>query len=155
MQGSRSEAVRASVRAWLAVAMAGVVVALAGCARPAPEQALRRSLDELQRSIQERDAAALRGHLAEDFIGPGGMDRDQVRRTAALYMMRYRSVGLVMGPREVEMGESHATVRFRAALSGGSGPVLPDSANVYRVETGWRLQDGEWRITSAHWTPVL
>jgi hypothetical protein len=53
------------------------------------------------------------------------------------------------------MQPGHATVRFEAALTGGSGNVLPDAARLYGVETGWRLDDGEWRLTSASWKPRL
>ena len=136
-------------------AMACVLALVAGCSRPAPEEALRVALSGVQESIEQRDAGALRRYLADDFIGPHGMDRDQARRTAALYMMRHQSVGVTMGPLEVEMQEPHATVRFRAALTGGSGRLVPDRANFYQVETGWRMEGGEWRITSARWTPAL
>lgn len=145
-----------SAGAWTVGALACVLlVLLAGCSRPEPEQALRASLASVQESIESRDAGALRRYLADDFIGPNGMDRDQARRTAALYMMQHQSVGLTFGPLDVQMQESHATVRFRAALTGGSGRLLPDRANAYTVETGWRMEGGEWRITSARWTPAL
>ncbi|MGY0632960.1 nuclear transport factor 2 family protein [Luteimonas sp. A478] len=113
---------------------------------------MRQAVAEVQQNIEGRDAGALRRHLAEDFIGPGGMDRDQARRTAALYMMQHQSVGLTMGPLEIQLQEPHATVRFSAALTGGSGRLLPDQANLYQVETGWEMEDGQWRITSARWT---
>lgn len=136
-------------------ALACALALAAGCSRPAPEEALRAALSEVREGIERRDAGALRRRLAEDFIGPHGMDRDQARRTAALYMMQHQSVGLTLGPLEVEVREPHATVRFRAALTGGSGRLVPDSAGVYEVETGWRLEGGEWRVTSARWTPGL
>ena len=136
------------------LALAAMLVALAGCARPAPEEALRKALAGVQESIEQRDARALGAYLAEDFVGPQGMDRDQARRTAALYLMRHQSVGMTPGPLEIELREPHATVRFSAALTGGSGRLLPDAANLYQVETGWRMEGGDWRITSARWTPV-
>ena len=40
-------------------------------------------------------------------------------------------------------------------LGCGSGRLLPDAARLYSVETGWRLDDGEWRLTSATWEPRL
>ena len=137
---------------WMACAMAVIVAA---CSRPAPEEALREALEEVRESIQERDAATLRRYLAGDFIGPGGMDRDQARRTAALYMMRHEKVLLTLGPLDVSLQESHATVGFTAALTGGSGFLVPERGNVYKVETGWRLEGGDWKITSAQWAPVL
>ena len=137
------------------IALAWALAMAAGCSRTEPEEALRATLAEVQEGIEGRDAGALRRHLADDFIGPGGMDRDQARRTAALYMMQHQSVGLTFGPLDVELQEPHATVRFRAALTGGSGRLLPDRANFYQVETGWRMEDGDWKITSATWTPAL
>ena len=139
-----------------AIAAAGIVLALVmGCARPAPEEALRNAVAGVQQSIEERDAGALRRYLAADFIGPNGMDRDQARRTAALYMMQHQSVGLTMGPMDIDLQEPHATVRFSAALTGGSGRLLRDRANLYQVETGWRMEGGDWKITSAKWTRAL
>ena len=141
--------------------MAGVLMAcalavlLASCSRPAPEEALRAAMGEIHEHIEARDAAALRSYLAEDFIGPHGMDRDQVRRTAALYMLRHEKVLLTFGPLDVDLQDSHATVGFTAALTGGSGFLVPERGNVYKVETGWRLEGGDWKGTSARWTPVL
>ena len=140
---------------WTAGALLGGLLLAAACARPAPEEALRRIVSEVQQSIEERDAGALRRHLSEDFIGPGGMDRDQARRTAALYMMQHQSVGVTLGPMEIQLQEPNATVRFSAALTGGSGRLLPDRANLYKVETGWRMEGGDWKITSARWPPAL
>lgn len=137
---------------WMALALALLLV---GCTRPAPEEALRNALEEVRASIVERDAATLRRYLAGDFIGPGGMDRDQARRTAALYMMRHEKVLLTLGPLDVNLQDSHATVAFTAALTGGSGFLVPERGNVYKVETGWRLEGGDWKITSARWAPVL
>lgn len=138
--------------AWMACAMA---LMLAGCARPAPEEALRAAVGEVHGAIEGRDAAALRRHLSADFIGPHGMDRDQARRTAAVYMLRHEKVLFTLGPLDVDLQDSHATVRFTAALTGGSGFLVPERGNVYKVETGWRLEGADWRLTSARWTPML
>lgn len=135
--------------------LAALLLVVAGCGKTEPEEALRAALAEVREGIEQRDAAVLRRHLAEDFVGPGGMDRDEARRTAALYLMAHQSVGVTFGPLEVELNEPHATVRFSAALTGGSGRLLPDTGNLYQVETGWRLEGDRWRITSARWTPAL
>ncbi len=135
----------AAVSAWLFV----------GCAKTPPEQALRQTLAELQQGIEARDADAIEAALAEDFVGPDGLDKTGARRLAALMLMRHDAVGLVLGPLDVEVREPHATVRFTAAAAGGSGRLLPDSAQVYEVETGWRMEGDEWRMTSADWKPKL
>src|SRR5687768_13941080 len=53
--------------------------ALAGCARTPPEEALRASIAAMEQAAEARDADALGEFLAEDFVGPGGMDRDTFR----------------------------------------------------------------------------
>ena len=46
-------------------------------------------------------------------------------------------------------------MRFDAAVTGGAGGLLPQSGQVYDVETGWRLEGGEWRLVNAEWQPRL
>jgi len=138
-----------------AVALAVAWLLLAACSRTPPEQALRDTMQSVQLAMEQRDASQVEDHLADDFVGPGGMDRDGARRLAALTFLRHRDVGVTLGPLDVSVLQEHATVRFTAGLTGGSGRALPDAARLYRVETGWRLEDGDWRLTSARWTPQL
>lgn len=130
---------------------------LAACAGDSPEARLRARLDALQQSIEAREGGRIADYLAADFIGPGAMDREGAVRMARGAFLRYRAVGVtVVGPADVEMqGEGRARVRFEAALTGGSGAVLPEAARLWSVETGWRVEDGEWRMVSAAWEPRL
>ena len=129
----------------------GALLALDGCTRTPPEQALRNTIDQLQAAIEQRDAQALQQHLAGDFIGPDGLDHDGARRLAQLVFLRHRDVAANLGPLQIQMRERNATVRFTAVLTGGRGALLPETGQVYRVETGWRLEGDAWRLTSAHW----
>ena len=140
------------------VAAAFLAVLLAGCsAADSPEARLRERLGALQAAMEQREGGRIDGFLAEDFIGPRAMDRDGAVRMARAAFLRYRSVGATLvGTPDVEMqGDGHARVRFEAALTGGSGALLPDAARVWSVDTGWRLEDGEWRMASATWEPRL
>lgn len=127
---------------------------LAACSRTPPEEALRATIATMHEAAEARDADALADHLAEDFLGPGGMDRDGFRRTAALVWLRSREIGVTPGPLDVEVTGDHARVHFTAATRGGEG-FLPDSANLYQVDTAWRLEDGDWKLISAEWTAAL
>jgi hypothetical protein len=140
------------------VAAGLLVVLLVACGSGDPPEArLRASVAALQSAIEAREGSRIGDVLAADFIGPQAMDRAGALRMARVAFLRYRSVGVtVVGPLQVEMqGDDHARVRFDAALTGGSGAMLPDSARVWSVDTGWRAEDGEWRMTSAEWEPRL
>jgi hypothetical protein len=134
--------------------MAACILLVAGCTRTPPEERLRETVGGLQAAIEKRDVSTLDELLAGDFIGPGGLDRSGARRMAQAMFLRYRDVGVSVGPLDVEVQEQHATVSFTAALTGGAG-MLPDSGQMYDVETGWRLQDGEWQLVNANWKPRL
>lgn len=127
---------------------------LYGCARTAPEERLRQTIAAAQQDVESRDAGALAGKVAEDFIGPDGMHRAGLRRMAQAAFLRYPAVGVTLGPMQVELaaGGGHATVRFTAALTGGDGAVLPETARLYHVESGWREAGDAWELTSLSWT---
>ena len=94
--------------------------------------------------------------LADDFIGNEGMDRRGVRQLAAAVFLRHRDVAAKVGPVNVELrGNNDAIARFSVLATGGSGGLLPDSGQIYQVETGWRLVDGQWKLLNASWTPNL
>jgi len=128
---------------------------LAGCVQSDPEQALRASVSSLQAAVAARDAGAIEDRLAEDFVGPEGLDRQGAQRMAQLVFLRHRQISATLGPLDVSMQDDHATVRFTAVLTGGAGGLLPETGQLYDVDTGWRLQDGNWKLTSAKWTPRL
>ena len=137
-------------QAWVACALLLGALLLGACTGTPPEQRLREAMAGMQAAVEQRDAAALADHLAEDFVGPEGMDRDGARRMAMVMLRRHRSVGVTLGPPDIELQDGHATVRFSAVLTGSSG-VLPESARVQEVTTGWRDEGGAWRLTSADW----
>jgi hypothetical protein len=129
-------------------------VALAGCSRATPEEAVRTQVAALQAAIDARDAGEVEELLAEDFVGNDGLDRRGARQLAVAVFLRHRDVAAKVGPVSVELrGTTDAIARFNVLATGGSGGLLPDSGQVYRVETGWRLLDGDWRLVNASWTP--
>jgi len=148
---------RAGWTRWAYALALTCALALTACSREAPEDAIRAQVVALQAAIEHRSASDVADVLDEDFIGPQNMDRRAARQMAAVLMLRHQRIGVLTGPVDVTLqGEDRATVRTRAALTGGEGSaLLPDSAQAWRIESGWRLRDGVWRITSLTWTPVL
>ena len=128
---------------------------LAACAKTPPEQALRRTIDDMHAAVEARDVSGLSDGIARDFIGPGGMDRTAARRLAQLVFLRNQKVGMTMGPLDIAMREGGATVRFTAAMTGGSGGLLPQSGQVYEVRTDWRSDGDEWELVAAEWNEKL
>ena len=136
------------------LACIGLLLVVSACSRSDPEQAVRAQLEALQQAIDARDAGAVEDLLAEDFIGNEGMDRRGAKQLAAAVFLRHREIGARLGPVTVEpRGEGEAIARFSVLATGGSGGLLPEQGQVYQVQTGWRLQDGDWKLLNASWTP--
>lgn len=138
----------------LTIAAALLALVLAGCRKEPPEQALRNTIAAMEAAAEKHDNDALFASIAEDFSGSEGMDRQAFRRYVTFTGMRSKSVGVQLGPLDVKLFDQRATVTFTAALSGGEG-LLPDRVQVYDVDTGWRLDGGEWKLISAKWKPQL
>ncbi len=136
--------------------VAMVLLACNACSRESPEQALRLQVDAMQAAMEARDAGDVHALLAEDFVGNDGLDRRGARQLAAGVFLRHRDVAARFGPVQVDMrGQGDAIARFTVLATGGSGGLLPDSGQVFDVETGWRLVDGQWQLLNARWTPRL
>jgi hypothetical protein len=127
---------------------------LAGCKHTPPEQALRDTIAEMQAAGEKGDVDALFEPIAEDFTGAEGMDRTAFRRYVTLVRMRQKSVGVTLGPIDVKLYGDRATANFTATLTGGPG-FLPDQAQIYDIETGWRLSGSDWKLINAKWQPKL
>lgn len=129
---------------------------LVACARPSAEQRLRDEIARVEAAIQQREAADLTDTIAPDFGGPEGLDREGAKRLATAMFLRYPDINVQTGPLDVQLqGSQRASVRFTATLSGGNGALLPQSAQLYQVTTGWRMQNGRWQLVNAQWQPKL
>lgn len=133
-----------------------VMLLLAACGKDDPEQAVRGQVEAMQAAIDERDAGDVEDLLAQDFVGNDGMDRRAIRQFAAAVFLRHKNVAAKLGPVSVELrGDTDAVAKFSVLATGGSGGFLPETGQVYQIETGWRLVDGEWKLLSATWIPNL
>ncbi|MGN7831403.1 nuclear transport factor 2 family protein [Pseudoxanthomonas sp. 22568] len=141
----------AALPGWIG-AMLAVMLVLAGCSRSSPEQQLRDQFAALQQAVEERQPAEAMDGVAEDFSGPAGMDRAALHNLLRAQLLARDSIGVTTGPLEVSLQGDTATIRFDALLTGsGRGRWLPDSAQSYRVTTGWRRDGDDWRLYYAEW----
>lgn len=148
--GSKLRVFRRHVQSGLFLLM---LAALAACARDTPETALRAQLQRMQTAATERRAGDFMEGVAADFVGNGGMDRAALHNLMRAQVLGNSTIGATTGPVEIEEKSGRATLRFTVLLTGGSGRFLPDSAQTYSITSGWRLEDGQWRVYYAQWKP--
>lgn len=127
-------------------------LALGACARAVPEDAIRLRISEMHAAVEARDASAFLDGVSGDFSGgDGAYDRRGLRGLLAAQFLGSERISLVLGPPEITLhGEDRATVRLSAIASGGR--FLPERVETLSIESGWRLEEGEWRCYAARWT---
>jgi ketosteroid isomerase-like protein len=141
-----------AIRTLVLLALTALVGA---CSQSDPEAQLRETIAAMQQAVESRDASALMSPVGDDFIGTGAIDRGGIGRLARLHFLRNAAISAVVGPLEVTMEDDHARVGFTVLLTGGSGGWLPERGQLYSVQTGWRRQDGDWRLITADWESVV
>ena len=140
-----------SRRRAIRVLSAATVGLIWGCHRTPDEQQIRTQLDRLQAAVEKRSAGDFVALVTHDFAGSGGIDRETLRRTLAGLLLGSDGVHVTwLGPATVEIqaGE-RATVTADVLATGGRW--LPASGERFRIVSGWRRADGEWRCYSARW----
>ena len=145
-----------SLRRLLFVLCLGAVsVLFAACHRAPAEEAVRRAVAEAAQAAEAVDAGAFRDRLGEDFTGNRGeVDRRQLVDLLRLAKLRGETIHVLMGPVTVEPRGDRFVATFTVTLTSG-GRLLPSDIGVYRVESAWRSESGDWVCYAATWSHRL
>jgi hypothetical protein len=128
---------------------------LAGCHHTPDEEQVRAAITAATTATGEADAGGLGDVLTDDFDGnEGRLDKRQLTGLLRLQRLRGERVSVLLGPVDVDRRGERIVATFTVTLGGG-GRLLPDRLGVYRVESGWRGDDGTWRCYTATWKRAL
>lgn len=132
-----------------------LLAVLASCGKPpTTEQLVIAEIRNMEAEFESGERLNFLSHVTDDFRGQGGaMNREQLRALVVLQFKRYENLGAQLFPinvQEISAGEARAD--FNALLTGGAG-WLPEDGQLYRFQTHWRLEDGDWRLAAASWEP--
>ena len=133
-----------------------MMMAIGGCSRSSDDQQLRDAIQTMQQAIEERHPSDFMKFVADDFAAPdNGMDRRQLHDLLRLQVLRNERIGVSLVTREISVNASRATVTLTATLTGSSGGWLPERGSIYSVTSGWRKDDGDWKLIQANWQRSL
>lgn len=116
---------------------------------------MRATIAAMQAAGENHKTAEVMDSVAADFAGPEGMDRRQLNMFLVGVSMQNQKLGTSIGPLDIKIIGDRATVKFTLGASGGAGGFLPDRAQIYNMETGWRMEGGDWKLISAEWKERL
>jgi hypothetical protein len=140
--GSRQ---KQSLVLFLAIVLGLVLLNLRQAA--SPEQQIERAVRSLARSAEQKELAAFRELLAEDFRDDGGRTREEALALLKLLYLRHPRIAVTLVSLEVHMqGQDGAEVELTALLSEN---ILPQDRGDFALVFSRRK--GKWLLTSADW----
>lgn len=130
-----------------------------GCSETPAEHGIALALEEITVALEERQSGAVMAHLHENFHsnGPrGGMDRKQVHKVLLATFYRHQNISVAVTNLQVQpdaMNKDRADATFNVFTTGGSGGLLPNTGQIYRVTSQWQKLDtwpgnGDWQLLS-------
>lgn len=141
------------MRAFPSILLALLVALAAGCARAPAEQRLRDTIAAMETAIEANQVNDFLDGVSSEFTGNGGQyDRRSLHALLRAMALRHQRVSVVLGPLDITIHEGgRASVRVDVLATGSAGGLLPEAGRRFRIDSGWREEDGEWRCISATW----
>ena len=129
---------------------------LTGCGENlSVEQQVIATLEAMEDAAEQGQHFEFMGHVADSFGGQyGSMDRRAFHRFMIFQINQHRRLHAQFFPIHVqESGNDLASAQFRILVTGGSG-LLPESGQLFEVETQWLRDGSNWLLEKADWEPV-
>ena len=119
------------------------------------EQQVIATLRNMEYAAEEGQHLDFMTYIADSFSGQqGSLDRREFHRFMIFQINQHRRLQAQFFPIFVnETGEGNATAHFKILVTGGAG-LLPDSGQLFEVETEWVHDGGDWLLSRADWEPV-
>lgn len=126
---------------------------IAGCSPPPPAEAsIRKALDTMSQAVENNDPAPIVERLHGDFdMKRSGepLNRFQAVHLLRFTLKRFRHISVTLTNIRVSpdsVRKDTATATFNALVTGSNNRFLPQTGQLYRVESTWRLDGGEWKL---------
>jgi len=134
-------------------ALLAIAVVLPGCTDGSAEAQVRKTVENLQSAVENRDSAAVLDLLADNFTASDGSERRSAESQLADWFARYQDVFLVVNDLTININPEdpmRAVMAGRATLAAGRS-VLPVSLRSYRFSGEWWLEQEQWRLVRLDW----
>jgi hypothetical protein len=139
-----------------ALLAAGLTVWLWPRAKLSPEDEIRALVAACVKAAEDKELSVITDAIAEDFTGPSGASRDDVKRMIAFQVLRDKESVAVFNPNlavdvtGADTGEVRGKFVF-ARVKAKTFDELPQGAivNAYTIEAKLQKRDGKWRFISA------
>lgn len=124
-----------------------------GCSKQDPGSALEAAATAFEQGVSQRQPKAVMKLLHQDFTGNNGLDRQTAHQQMLALFLRYQNIGVLVVNRQCQLDKGfydRGHCSARVGISGAQG-LIPERAELYRVETTWQLQGKDWQLLRLEW----
>ena len=132
------------------------ILVLAGCAEKlSVEQQIIATLRTMEADAEAGNHLDFMANIADAFKGQqGSLDRREFHRFMIYQINQHRRLQAQFFPIYVTAtGEGMASAHFKILVTGGAG-LLPESGQLFEVESRWIRDGGDWLLSGADWEAV-
>jgi len=142
------------MKVFLAAILCGALLVACGEELTVEQQVIA-TLRDMEVAAEAGEHFEFMTYVADSFEGQlGSMDRNAFHRFMIFQINQHRRLQAQFFPIHVqETDEYRATANFRLLVTGGGG-LLPESGQVFEVETAWLADGDDWQLTRANWEPT-
>lgn len=138
------------------ISTAFVALFLTACSEKlSVDQQVIATLRNMEYAAEEGQHLEFMTYVADSFNGQqGSMDRREFHRFMLFQINQNRRMQAQFFPIFVqETGENTASAHFKLLVTGGNG-LLPESGQLFEVETLWLRDGNDWLLNGADWEAV-
>lgn len=119
------------------------------------EQQIIATLRNMEVAAEQGEHFEFIGYVADSFKGQqGSLDRREFHRFMIFQINQNRRLRAQFFPIHVQdLENGNASAHFRILVTGGAG-MLPESGQLFEVETEWISSGNDWMLSNADWEPV-
>lgn len=142
------------MRSFLSLALAVLILAACG-EKLSVEQQIIATLRSMEYAAEEGQHLEFMNYIADSFSAQqGSLDRREFHRFMIFQINQHRRLQAQFFPIFVtETGKDTASARFKILVTGGAG-LLPESGQLFEVNTRWIREDNDWLLSGADWEAV-
>jgi hypothetical protein len=142
------------MRALLLGALAGLLLVACGEELTIEQQVIA-TIRSMELAAEAGEHLEFMGSVADTMQAQhGDMDKRAFHRFMIFQLNQHRRLQAKFFPIHVrETGAGRAEANFHVLVTGGGG-LLPDSGQVYAVESAWLRDGSDWLLEKANWEPA-
>ena len=123
---------------------------LFSCSQEPDIELLEKRIKELVSVIEHHEPNKIGDYFAKDFLTTANANKAQFLLFARYQLKQNKNISIVVVEKNIINNKNNFDVTFRVLLL-GSSHFLPERGNLYKVDSRWVKESGEWVISRLRW----